>query len=432
MSKRGRKPLSAPPAQEIEQALREGGSVNAAAKIIGVSRLTLVKWIERGEIDGLDSDGVSDALQNGIKRKLTKAVNTDGHLTEADLDDPGSLLREHGLREDDYEIIKVDLASRENSSVKDPRVVKSIAVTAVPKTEIPNPAQAGEKTVFRAQPKRRKKSEDCRTFVVLGDEQAPNGLDEDLHKVVCQWLRDEQPDELIHIGDLGDFESVSSYDQLNPVEWGNSVQDCIDSSYRILGNYMANLPKGTRARYLIGNHEVRLQKYLLKQAKELWGVSRANEAKSVLDLDYLLRLDELGVELIGNDLGTYPHPQIEIVPNKLIAIHGDVARRHSGSSPHAASNGMSCGVIHGHTHRAAVVSKTVRSPQKSYQLQSAEIGCLCKTNGLGYTSARTTDWQQGFATVSVWDDGHYQIDLASYQNGVLVWRGKRWSLSDIE
>lgn len=406
----------------IENALSTAGTVSGAARILGVPRTTLSSWIHD---QGAASS--SPAVVEPEKRKVTDSVNKPGELEARDLKNPEELIAEHGLEMSEWEVAKVDVSKRDAGTAKDPRVTHALAVTLQRKIELPERAAGGDKTVFKARPKRTKKRTAEKLFVILGDEQAPNGLDEELHERVCQFLRDVQPDEVIHIGDLGDFESVSSYTQLNPGEWSNSVQECLDSSYRILGNYRANLPEDTRFRYLIGNHEVRLQRYLLNQAKEIFGVSRAGEAgQSVLDLAYLLRLDELDIELIGSDMGTYPHPAIEVVPNKLVAIHGDVARRRSGTSPHAASEGTSYGIIHGHTHRAAVVSRRVNGTRKSQQLQSAEIGCLCKPNGLGYASSRTTDWQQGFATVSVWDDSHYHIDLASYQNGVLVWNGERW------
>ena len=405
-----------PSLEELEAALAEQGTIRKAAAALGIPKTTFVRWHKEAK------HGQS---AQASKRKLTEAVLQEGELTEEDLKNPEKLIKDHGLDPADWDLLKVDLAARDAAGGK---VNKSIAVSIAPQKLFPRAALKGQATNFKARPKRKAKKEEVKLIVVLGDEQAPNGLDEDLHEVVCQFLRDTQPDELVHIGDLGDFESVSSYQQLNPGQWSNTVQECLDSSYRILGNYMANLPEGTKARYLIGNHEVRLQRYLLNQAKELYGVHRAGtEERSVLDLAYLLRLDELGIELVESDLGTYPHPAVELVPNKLIALHGDVARKKSGTSPHATAEGTSYGVIHGHTHRAAVVSRTIRSTSKSYQLQSAEIGCLCKTNGLGYTSSRTTDWQQGFATVAVWPDGHYHIDLASYQNGALVWRGQRWS-----
>lgn len=408
-----------PSREELLQVIEDAGSIAAAARALGIPKSTVYDWAKAGDF----------SAEEDPKRKLTAAVNTPGSLEEADLKSPEEILAEHGIDQEAYEVVKIDLAKRDAGTVKDPKVTRSISVSVAPKLEIPQPAQSGAKTVFKARPKRKEqKGERPKLFAVLGDEQAPNGLDEDLHQLVCQFLRDVQPDELVHIGDLGDFESVSSYQQLNPGTWSNSVQDCLDASYRILGDYMANLPEGTRARYLIGNHEVRLQRYLINQAKEIYGVARAEEAgSSVLDLAYLLRLDELGVELVTSDLGTYPHPMIKLAP-RLVATHGDVARRRSGTSPHAAMEHLEAGVIHGHTHRAAIVNKTIHSLEKSYTLQGAEIGCLCKPNGLGYTSSRSTDWQQGFATVSTWPDGHYQIDLASYQNGVLVWQGRRWEL----
>jgi hypothetical protein len=36
------------------------------------------------------------------------------------------------------------------------------------------------------------------------------------------------------------------------------------------------------------------------------------------------------------------------------------------------------------------------------------------------------DWSPGFGVVEVEQDGHYSIDLATYQNGVLMVRGERY------
>ena len=413
--------------EQVQELLNEHhGNLARVSKALGVSRSTLDNQIRTGIID-VDVSGPRQSLCDQSKRKFSDQVGSDGSLEDRDLKNADKLLEEYDVSSDDYEIVKIDVAKRDAGTASSPKVSRSISVTVAPKGEQLQPALKGEKTVFKSRPPKKKESKDgSKLFVVLGDEQAPSGLDEDLHEKVCQFLRDVKPDEVVHIGDLGDFESVSAYQQLNPDTWGNSVQDCINSSYEILGNYRASVPKETRFRYLIGNHEVRLQKYLLSQAKEIYGITQADGGPSVLDLAYLLRLEELDIELVRDDLGTYPHPQIELVPDKLLAMHGDKARKGAGNTPHAMSDGTSYGVIHGHTHRAAVVSRTIRGTSKRQQLQSAEIGCLCTPNGLGYTSARSTDWQQGFATVEAWKDGHYHIDLASYQNGVLVWRGERW------
>lgn len=416
---------------QIQAALDQAnGEIKGAAELLGLPRETLSTWINSGafEVTRTITKESSDAIcVEGSRRKISDQTQEPGTLTDGDLKNHQELLADYDLDESNWELVKVDVSKRDAGTVKAQKIARTISVTVAPKSSVLKPANAGEKTVFKGRPKKKERKDGSKLYVILGDEQAPSGLDEKLHERVCQFLRDVSPDEVVHIGDLGDFESVSTYQQLNPNVWGNTVQDCINSSYEILGNYRANVPKESRFRYLIGNHEVRLQKYLLAQAKELYGIKQAGDGPSVLDLEYLLRLDELNIELVKDDLGTYPHPEIELVPNKLIATHGDVARSKSGSSPHAASERTSYGVIHGHTHRAAVVSRTIQGTRKSYQLQSAEIGCLCTPNGLGYTPKRGTDWQQGFATVTAWDDGHYQIDLASYQNGTLVWRGERWS-----
>jgi hypothetical protein len=45
-------------------------------------------------------------------------------------------------------------------------------------------------------------------------------------------------------------------------------------------------------------------------------------------------------------------------------------------------------------------------------------------NGLGYAVA--PDWQNGFATAQVWDDGRFKLDLATYVSDALFWRDQRY------
>jgi hypothetical protein len=79
----------------------------------------------------------------------------------------------------------------------------------------------------------------------------------------------------------------------------------------------------------------------------------------------------------------------------------------------------------GHTHRQGKVYETSWDINGDpTTLTGVEAGCMCDLNA-GYVDAKP-DWQQGFATATIYPDGKFNIDLATYVNGVLMWRDQRF------
>ena len=63
-------------------------------------------------------------------------------------------------------------------------------------------------------------------------------------------------------------------------------------------------------------------------------------------------------------------------------------------------------------------------------LTGVECGTMAKIKqGLGYSVA--PDWQAGFATATLFDDGKFNIDLAKFINGNLMWRDQRIVVEDV-
>ncbi|WP_218571937.1 hypothetical protein, partial [Pseudomonas sp. SZ57] len=80
----------------------------------------------------------------------------------------------------------------------------------------------------------------------------------------------------------------------------------------------ANAPEA-EVTLIEGNHDRRLQKSILRNAKAAFGLKRANDPESwpVLSVPNLLRLDDLGVEYVEG----YPAGEKWINDN-LVCIHG--------------------------------------------------------------------------------------------------------------
>lgn len=265
---------------------------------------------------------------------------------------------------------------------------------------------------------------DKQLVVFVGDQQAPHHH-LDLHDAFCNWLRKNKPEKGVLIGDTVDFGEVSRHAR-NP-EWDSTVQECINSGYAILKDYVQASPQ-TRWVKLMGNHDERIRNKLLQQVASLYDLRQADdgteEEAPVWCISHLLRLKALGIDFIAPN-GGYKHAQA-IISSKLAARHGWIAKKGSGASALATLEALGYSVVVGHTHRQSVVHKTKHDIDGSIQtLAAVETGCMCRIEeGLGYAVA--PDWQNGFATATVWKDGTFKLDLATYANNVLYWRDSRY------
>jgi len=98
------------------------------------------------------------------------------------------------------------------------------------------------------------------------------------------FLRRERPDWLILNGDFQDFWEISSHD-LTP-RGGKDFKREIETGKKILRSFRRSLPRA-RITWIEGNHEFRLRKYLIQNARELYGLPGV----SVPDIFDLKRLE---------------------------------------------------------------------------------------------------------------------------------------------
>ncbi len=273
-----------------------------------------------------------------------------------------------------------------------------------------------------------------RLVVVCGDQQAPYH-DPDLHRLFCQWLAANRPDEGVELGDLLDFPDISRH----PKDPDNiaSANDCLQAGYEILRDYVVASPQ-TNWSYIPGNHDIRLRDFVINHAPELHGLKRVDTEQErgqiVHALEHLLRLDELGMQWIDSH-GPYEESQITL--SKHLAVrHGWVVRQGSGASALKTLEQTGFSILVGHTHRQSLVHHTIHDINgQATTLLAAEVGCLCRldnkvVNGNRFPSYTVLpDWQPGFCTATIWPDGKFRIDLAAYVNQTLIWRDQRYDLS---
>lgn len=276
-------------------------------------------------------------------------------------------------------------------------------------------------------PKPKTTKNGSKLFVVVGDQQAPFHCPE-LEEKQLTLIDSEEVHTIVDIGDTNDFPDISRYKKNPELEEVATVQKCVNGGYKRLENQRAAAPDA-RIVKIIGNHDVRLRDFQLNYVPQLFGLKRAEiegiEEEPVMSITNLMRLDELQVELVGDNM-SFEHGQFNI-SDKLAVRHGWYANKGAGKSALNTLEHLGYSIIVGHTHRQAIVHKTVFDIHgEPSVLAAAEIGASCRVDVTGLGFAPAPDWQQGGLTVEVWPDGRFHMDLMTYVNGDLYWRGNRY------
>ncbi len=270
-------------------------------------------------------------------------------------------------------------------------------------------------------------------IVVVGDQQAPF-YDKNLHRLFLEWLEWNQPSRGIVLGDLIDFPDISRH----PSDPDNvaSVQECLQSGYEILRDYVAASPN-TKWQFIRGNHDQRLRQYIIDKSPYIYDLHRATtdvdaEKEYAHNLAWLMRFDELGIELVNTN-GTYEDAQIVLSKN-LAVRHGWVVRQGSGVSALKTLEQTHHSIIVGHTHRQSIVYHTTHDVDHTpTTLVAVEAGCMCQINNQIDDSGKRfpsygvyPDWQQGWAIINLHQDGKFYVSLANYVNETLLYENQRY------
>ena len=222
---------------------------------------------------------------------------------------------------------------------------------------------------------------------------------------VCAWelalriVKAVRPTAVNLGGDMLDFYRLSLYDK-DPNRFADGgLQEELDQFYHMMRELLRAAPTQCRFRYIKGNHEDRLRRYLNRNP-ELYGLRS-------LELQALMRLDELGIEYCDEEIG--------VVPGHLVVKHGEIVRRDSAYSAKAEleKERHAVSVITGHTHRLGTHYATTRNGV----VKAHENGCLCQ---LEPEYVKHPNWQQGFTMVTHWGGELFHVEDIPFLN-----RGER-------
>jgi predicted phosphodiesterase len=197
-------------------------------------------------------------------------------------------------------------------------------------------------------------------------------------------------------GDALDFHQVSRYDHDGSKL---TYQEEITAGVAFLRYLRSKFPKA-RLIFKEGNHEERLDKYILARAPALFGIENCTLAG-------LLQFSAIGVERIGEQRVTHC--------GKLRIIHG---HEYGGgvNAPVSAARWLMLRArkhaICGHLHQT---SEQIEQNMDGEQLATWSVGCL---SGLHPRYRRlNTRWNHGFAVIRLAADGSFELDNKRIING---------------
>lgn len=282
----------------------------------------------------------------------------------------------------------------------------------------------------RPAPRAAKREQVAKTVIALGDQHCPL-VDRGLHEAVLRFIGPGgfAHDEIVCLGDVGDYPAISRFRDSGARKWMATAQECVQSSFEYLVSLREASPDA-RVVVLKGNHDWRIETELAARAERLSGLAPAEipgaEQIPAYSLRHLLHMDAIGCELVEPEIAgdDYNHAE-HWLSDQLVCIHGKSVK--NGAEKHAESIGAS--VIMGHTHkqRHTVVSRWEHdgSGDRLKHLDAVEAGTLRELGtSVGYANRPRS--QQGFAVATVLGDGSHTIELASWVDGRLLFRGESW------
>jgi predicted phosphodiesterase len=200
-------------------------------------------------------------------------------------------------------------------------------------------------------------------------------------------------------GDVLDSHELSRHDK-DPRAM--RYQHEIEVGRQFIAYLRRRLPKA-RIVYKLGNHDERLDTYIVQRAPALFGLEAVN-------VESLLHLSEFGVEVVGE--------KRLIKLGKLGVLHGHEHKGGTGASPVNPARGayLKCRsvVLIGHHHRPSYhPAKNVKG-----EVEAAwSTGCACD---LAPRWLPFNDWLHGFAVVDVAQDGRFTVENKTILDGKVV------------
>lgn len=181
-----------------------------------------------------------------------------------------------------------------------------------------------------------------------------------------------RPETVVINGDMLDFIELSTFtrDRLEDRPITQSIRDATD--------IIKKLQRYSDVIYHIGNHELRLKKYLLNNAPEIADLVNFNDL-----INNNLKYDVEFVEMVGRD------SMSKYFDDKLLVGHFNRVSRYSAYTAKMLVEDYKISIVQAHTHRLGTYFTT----GATQTFLGNENGCLCEINP---KYVHSPNWQNGF------------------------------------
>ena len=225
------------------------------------------------------------------------------------------------------------------------------------------------------------------------------------------FLRRKQPDWLILNGDFQDFWEISNFDR-TPRGDKEFIEE-IRIGKQILKSFRRILPRA-RITWIEGNHEFRLRKYLLKNAKELYGLPS-------LAVPDLFDLRDLNIEYVPC------HPLASTFTDNFVRVgslyvgHWDTVTKQGGYAAKSLVEEKGVSLLQGHTHRFGAHARTTVDGRVLLGIENFSM-CARNASYVAYPN-----WQLGFSVIYLEPrSGRFQWYPVLITRRGFVWEGRAY------
>src|SRR5437667_6607708 len=226
------------------------------------------------------------------------------------------------------------------------------------------------------------------------------------------FLRRERPDWLILNGDFHDFWEISSYD-LTPRS-GKDFKREIETGKKILRSFRRSLPRA-RITWIEGNHEFRLRKYLIQNARELYGLPGVSVPNIFnlrsLKIDYV-PCHELATKFTDNFIRV----------GDLYVGHWDKVSKNAAYAAKVLVEEKGVSLLQGHTHRFGAHARTTVDGRVLLGIENSSMCARLQS----YVSR--PNWQLGFSVIYLRSsNGGFQwFPILIGRDYRFVWRNREY------
>ena len=226
--------------------------------------------------------------------------------------------------------------------------------------------------------------------VVSGDWHIPFHCNEALN-LFFAFIEKEKPDRIILNGDVADNYEISKFtrDPQRKADLRDEVKEVRDWLYRLRG-----IAGKCEIIYICGNHEHRLHKYILTNAKELAGLDG-------LTLPAQYHLDKLRIKWVPCEADRFVDTYYAL-PNLLVG-HFDKTSAHSAYAAKLLLDSYGISLIQAHVHSFGATNRTLAGGM----VAAWEGGCLCD---LQPHYCRPKNWAHGFHVIHHRSDGYFSLE----------------------